>query len=66
MCLLKTHVDVLEDFNNEFIETLLAIAERHKFLIMEDRKFADIGNTVSLQCGKGLYEIARWADVHLL
>uniref|UniRef100_A0A1B0BYS8 Uridine 5'-monophosphate synthase n=1 Tax=Glossina palpalis gambiensis TaxID=67801 RepID=A0A1B0BYS8_9MUSC len=63
ICLLKTHIDILEDFNNQFIETLLAIAERHKFLIMEDRKFADIGNTVSLQCGKGLYEIARWADV---
>ncbi|TRY61870.1 hypothetical protein TCAL_06262 [Tigriopus californicus] len=64
VCVIKTHIDILEDFQYErTIKPLLALAQKHNFLLFEDRKFADIGNTVSLQFQKGLYAIATWADL---
>jgi orotidine-5'-phosphate decarboxylase len=63
ICLLKTHIDVIEDFDVDLIHRLQAIAKKHDFLIFEDRKFADIGETVKHQFSKGLYHIADWADM---
>jgi len=69
ICAAKLHIDIIEDFSPEFIPKLKALSLEKEFLLMEDRKFADIGNTQLLQLRKGIFAIASWADlvtIHLI
>lgn len=43
ICVLKTHCDIVTDWSDRTAQALKEIARRRRFLIFEDRKFADIG-----------------------
>ncbi len=60
---LKTHIDIITDFDpDKTILPLKDLAAKYNFLLMEDRKFADIGNTQEMQFSYGMYKISNWAD----
>lgn len=63
ICVFKTHIDILEDFDQNFVNELKKLANKHRFFIFEDRKFTDIGAISKLQYQKGIYKISEWADI---
>lgn len=63
IAILKVHADIITDFSADFVTQLQQLAQRHDFILFEDRKFADIGHTVNLQYSAGLHKIRDWADL---
>jgi uridine monophosphate synthetase len=59
----KLHTDIITDFSENFVNDLKKIASAKNFLLFEDRKFGDIGNTQQMQFNGGIYKISEWADL---
>lgn len=53
----------MEDFGPATVEGLIALSKKHDFLLFEDRKFIDIGNTVQKQYRGGALRIHEWAHI---
>lgn len=67
----KLHSDIIDDFYGvkdgytTFIDDIKQMASDYNFIIIEDRKFADIGNTVNYQ-SKFITSYADLVTVHSL
>jgi len=59
VAVVKLHSDIVEDWSQAVQETLMGLSKDLDFLLFEDRKLADIGNTVKHQTTA----ISSWADL---
>lgn len=42
---MQTHIDIIEDFTLDLADELVQLSKELDFMIFEDRKFADIGES---------------------
>ncbi|MCU0327484.1 MAG: orotidine-5'-phosphate decarboxylase [Chitinophagales bacterium] len=62
ICMLKLHTDSWDYFSYREVEILNQLKHQYNFLILEDRKFADIGSTMISQVNAKIYKMKQWAD----
>ncbi|CAH8545397.1 unnamed protein product [Dicrocoelium dendriticum] len=65
VCAIKMHLDLLDSRTNadQLIYGLRELANQHGFVLLEDRKLADIGQTALQQLSKGIYRVAEWCHL---
>ncbi len=63
VCTIKTHIDMITNFDIHLLLELQDLSHKHRYLVIEDRKFADIGKTSKSQYEGGMYKISNWAHL---
>lgn len=63
ICILKIHYDIIEDFNYKCGQSLKKLSESLDFVIFEDRKYNDIGNTFKNQYLNNSIKVNNWAHL---
>jgi uridine monophosphate synthetase len=63
ICLLKTHIDMVEDVDSSTIHQLQELAQKHNFMILDDHKFSDIGAIAQRKYARGKFYFVEWADL---
>lgn len=64
ICAFKVHADIIEKFDEQGTAGKLRyFADKHQFLLFEDRKFVDIGAVAQQQLEHGSHRIGQWADL---
>lgn len=63
ICGLKTHIDIISDFEESFIERIIQLKNKHNFIIIEDQKYSDISTIVKKKYMNSIYKINTWADI---
>jgi uridine monophosphate synthetase len=62
IAMVKTHVELFEDYTSDYCDEIKELAKKHKFLVMEDRKLADVSTISWKQTMGGLFNINKWAN----
>ena len=60
---LKIHCDIILDWNDDVIKKLKEYKNKYNIIIIEDRKWCDIGNTTTLQLQNKFYKYDKWVDM---
>lgn len=60
--MVKTHVELYEDYTEEFNTEIQEMAKKHRFFVMEDRKLGDVSGISWKQMMFGRFKIDDWAS----
>ena len=63
ICGLKIHCDIILDWSDNVIDRLIQYKNKYNIIIIEDRKWCDIGNTTTLQLQNKFYKYDKWVDI---
>jgi len=58
---IKLHIEIVKNFTKDTINNILELKNKYNLIIIEDRKFSDIG-MISIKELSGFFDIASWAD----